>query len=102
MEFLLAITLFFVFVMVMVVAAMAVAIGVTGWRLDVRNRVDISKSSPAPTSWLIAPTEAAFLHRRLRDLANVTRGIGPLPSNPAPGSTDDLRVKILQQAGLLD
>lgn len=102
MQILLLLTLVFLLILLALVAAVAVAVGMTGWRLDLRNRVDVTRPSPAPTSWLIAPTEAASLHRRLRDLATLTRRIGPLPESATPGSTDDLRIKVLQQAALLD
>jgi len=96
------ITLVLLMVFVAILTAIAVAVGLASWRLDVRNRVEPGRSSPAPTSWLIAPTDAAGLHRRLRDLATTVRRAGPLPSTPVPGSTDELRFKILQQAVLLD
>jgi hypothetical protein len=102
MELLLVIMVVFLVVVLAMLAAAGVMLGMAGWRLDMRNRVDVNHSSPAPLSWLIAPTETAALHRRLRDSSTMTRRIGPLTETAAPGTTDDLRLKILQQAALLD
>lgn len=102
MEVLSAVALVVLLLVVTMLIVVGVLVGLAGWRLDVRNRVDAKHSSPAPLSWLIAPTEAANLHRRLRDAATATRRLGPVENKAAPGTTDDLRIKILEQAALLD
>ncbi|MBI2703711.1 MAG: hypothetical protein HYX32_00250 [Actinobacteria bacterium] len=102
MSVLAAIALFFLLLFVVLLVVIGVLVGMAGWRLDRRNRVDADRSSPAPVSWLVLPTEAAVLHRRLRDAAIAARRLGPMGDTPPAGSVDDVRQKLLQQAALLD
>ncbi len=83
-------------------AVIGVMVGITGWKLDMRNRVDVSRPSAAPMSWLVAPTGAAGLHRGLRDTATMLRRLGPLDEQASRGTTDHLRAQLLCQAAVLD
>lgn len=52
------------------------------WQLRRANRVHPKVTTAAPTTWLVAPTAPARLHRRLRTTVRVT-AIGPGPAPEA-------------------
>jgi hypothetical protein len=94
---LLALLIFFVTVMLII----GVVIGLITWRLDRKNRVDPTTSSPAPLSWLVSPSPSAMLHRRLRAAAHLATA-SLTATTTGPGSLDDVRARIVEQARELD
>lgn len=67
-----ALALLLVSVLVMVITA------ALAWRALVRrNRICVTTPTPAPLWWLVLPTEAARLHRRLRAAVVTARLVGP-------------------------
>ncbi len=73
------------------------------WRLHRRNRVSPAVRSPAPVTWLWAPTAPARLHRRLQG-AVAEIHLAPSHTGQAIGaaSVDDLRRELEYQAVELD
>src|SRR5690349_24675060 len=93
-----ALFLLFVFVMIAWTALLVAGVALVGWRLDRRNRVDPSTTSPAPLHWLFWPSEPAMLHRRLRGaVATAQYALG---SQPPHGQ--QLREELVRQAVVLD
>lgn len=68
-----------------------VAFGYTTWRVRKQLRVRPSVRSVAPTYWLMATTEPARLHRRLRKAATVARAAGERGGPSIAGLADEIQ-----------
>jgi hypothetical protein len=67
------------------------AFGYTTWRVRKQLRVRPSVRSVAPTYWLMATTEPARLHRRLRKASTVARAAGERGGPTIAELADDLQ-----------
>jgi hypothetical protein len=73
------------------------------WRLQRRNRVSPAVKSPAPLTWLWAPSSPARLHRRLQGaVADIHLAPSRRSPHGGPASVDDMRRELEYQAVELD
>ena len=71
----------------MAIAFVVAVVSLVVWQLSRLNRVSPDYASPAPLSWLAAPSAPARLHRRLRNTVLVARGAAA----EYPSATDLVR-----------
>lgn len=88
-------------VMLIVVLGVALAVGLSARSLKRRNRVSPTAPSPAPVTWLGAPSAAARLHRRLRAAVAVARASSAVTATTAP-HLSEMAEELERQAVMLD
>lgn len=89
------------FIVLLSVLGVGLAVWLSARTLNRRNRVSPTAPSPAPLTWLGAPSAAARLHRRLRSAVAVARASSAVTATTAP-HLSELAEDLERQAVLLD
>ena len=76
------------------------AVGASFWVLSRHNRVSAEHPTAAPLAWVLSPSSAARLHRRLRTAVGWVDQSSPAPGRPE--ATDDLQRRLVEEAVAVD